>query len=112
MSADTNPGLALSDAEALISQYCYETTDYGDTSVFKTKRVLDMVRRAFEMGRTAQAASGERGWPKDAGDVRLFIGAHCESVQYGRHGPAPHEDDRYTLTAHDLLTAIRWWNDR
>ena len=60
----------------------------------------------------APATSGESAWPKDAADVRRFIEAHCENVQYGRHGPAPHDDDRYTLTAHDLLTAIRWWTDQ
>lgn len=101
MSADTTLGLALRDAEAVISQYCYATTDYGDTSVFKTKRVLDMVRRAFEMGRTAQAASGEPVARKPLTDEQVYaLADQCEKVN--DYAVIPLEFARIVEAAHGI----------
>lgn len=48
-------------------------------------------------------------WPTNAAEVREFIGVHMDSVRYHRDDAQPHEDDKYALSAHDLLSAFRWW---
>lgn len=60
-------------------------------------------------GVAASAGSEPVAWPKDAADVRAFIGSQFERLQYGKENGVPHENDRYTLTSHDLLSAFRWW---
>lgn len=50
-------------------------------------------------------------WPKNAAEVRAFIGNQFERLQYGKESGRPHENDRYTLTAHDFLSAVDWWAD-
>jgi hypothetical protein len=60
----------------------------------------------------ANAGSEPVAWPKDAADVREFVGSHFRSLFYANPtGMDPHENDVYELTAHDLLSAFRWWAD-
>lgn len=48
-------------------------------------------------------------WPTNAAEAREFIGSHMDAVRYHRDDAQPHDDDKYTLSAHDLLSAFRWW---
>lgn len=58
----------------------------------------------------ASAGSEPVAWPKDAAGVREFVGSHFRSLFYANPvGIAPHDNDTYELTAHDLLSAFRWW---
>ena len=58
----------------------------------------------------ASAGSEPVAWPKDAAEVREFVGNHFRSLFYANAtGMDPHENDVYELTAHDLLSAFRWW---
>ena len=69
---------------------------------------------AYQAGRASLAASAGSepvAWPKDAAEVRAFIGSQFERLQYGKENGVPHENDRYTLTSHDLLSAFRWWSE-
>ena len=45
-------------------------------------------------------------WPKTAAEIRDFIDVHYISMA-GDDDPSDY--DKYTLTAHDLLSAFRWW---
>lgn len=72
------------------------------------------LEEAFIAGRASLAASAGSepvAWPKDAADVRAFIGSQFERLQYGKENGVPHENDRYTLTSHDILSAFRWWSE-
>lgn len=60
----------------------------------------------------ASAGSEPVAWPKDATEVREFVGGHFRSLFYANPTSMdPHENDVYELTAHDLLSAFRWWED-
>ena len=49
--------------------------------------------------------------PKDATEIQRFIGSNFGSTTYANgYGGAPSDDDRYELTAHDLLTCFREWS--
>lgn len=50
-------------------------------------------------------------WPRNADEVRAFMGSHVASLRYGRADMQPSDDDSYTLSAHDFLTAVDWWID-
>lgn len=66
---------------------------------------------AANMRAVAQEALGEPvQWPKDAKDVRAFFRDHYESMTYAREDEEPCIDDRYLISAHDFLSAIRWWS--
>lgn len=48
--------------------------------------------------------------PRTPADMRKFIGNHFEILQYfNQETEEPDENDRYTLTIHDLISAF-WWN--
>lgn len=47
-------------------------------------------------------------WPKDPQEIRLFIDNNFISCQAG---DKPDENDKYLLTAHDLLSAFSWWTE-
>jgi hypothetical protein len=50
--------------------------------------------------------------PKTAADVRAFIGPHFSALDWGQPADGePHEDDRYAVSAHDLLSAFRDWEE-
>lgn len=50
-------------------------------------------------------------WPRDAEQVRAFMGTHVAKLRYARNDHLPDEQDSYTLSAHDFLTAVEWWAD-
>jgi hypothetical protein len=51
-------------------------------------------------------------WPKDAAEIREFIGSNFNSLRYARVGDQePDEMDTYSLSAHDLLSAFDQWQD-
>ena len=50
-------------------------------------------------------------WPKNAAEVREFIGGNYEAMEFGNADQSPSEDDRYKLTAHDFLSSVIWWAD-
>lgn len=87
-------------------------TNGGVRDTASAKRVADgLLAPVIEaMERGAPAAVGEPvAWPSNAAEVREFIGVHMDSLRYHRDDAQPHDDDRYTLSAHDLLSAFRWW---
>lgn len=53
-----------------------------------------------------------RHWPETPADVRALLGSACAAVRYalpvpdGEFESEPHEDDTYTASAHDIITAI------
>lgn len=47
--------------------------------------------------------------PRTADDIRQFIGSNFNSAELSGNEPGP--DDRYSLTAHDLLQAFREWEE-
>lgn len=49
--------------------------------------------------------------PQTPDAIRIFLGSHMGGVSFGQEGGEPHEDDTYTLTAHDLASAFRDWFD-
>lgn len=48
-------------------------------------------------------------WPKDASEVREFMNSNCAAAEYPNQEGPPSEGDKYMLTAHDFLEAVRWW---
>lgn len=59
----------------------------------------------------AGPADAPPAWPKDAAEVRQFMGTNCEVMQWAVDEQTPSDDDRYQLTAHDFLSAVDWWAD-
>lgn len=49
---------------------------------------------------------GEVKAPQTAAEVRDFIGSNFNSLRYGRKDELPCDEDAYSLTAHDLLSAF------
>ncbi|MFG5777993.1 hypothetical protein ACFIQF_13040 [Comamonas sp. J-3] len=50
-------------------------------------------------------------WPKDANDVRAFFSSDFIAAQFASEDQAPCDEDRYTISAHDFLSAVNWWAD-
>lgn len=50
-------------------------------------------------------------WPKNPQEIRDFVSGHFSSLRFGRDDAQPDSNDVYTMTAHDLLSAIDWWAD-
>lgn len=89
-----------------------------------TKSALDHVQRNRDL-EAMLAAVGAGGvgplmphdhskdprWPRNASEVRDFLGGHCAAMRYARDDYQPDEDDSYTLSTHDFLTAVYWWAD-
>lgn len=48
------------------------------------------------------------GLPNTPEEIRAFIGKSFSSLQFGQETEQPHDDDTYTLTAHDLISAFQW----
>lgn len=48
------------------------------------------------------------GLPNTPEEIRAFIGKSFSSLQFGQDNEQPHENDTYTLTAHDLISAFQW----
>jgi hypothetical protein len=49
-------------------------------------------------------------WPRTAAEIRLFIGSNFNSRTEEEDG-SPSENDKYSLTAHDLLSSFREWEE-
>lgn len=49
------------------------------------------------------------GLPNTPEEIRAFIGKNFSSLQFGQETEQPHENDTYTLTAHDLISAFQWF---
>ncbi|UQN37276.1 hypothetical protein MTR80_06115 [Alcaligenes aquatilis] len=49
------------------------------------------------------------GLPNTPEEIRAFIGKNFSSLQFGLETEQPHENDTYTLTAHDLISAFQWF---
>jgi len=57
--------------------------------------------------------------PRTPEDIRNFLGSSFSAAQFKNPSPdgtmsghEPHEEDTYTVTAHDLLEAFAFWSDR
>lgn len=48
-------------------------------------------------------------WPTNAEEVRGFVGSDYCSLKYGRQDQTPDDNDIYTMSAHDLISAIQSW---
>ncbi|MFC3865886.1 hypothetical protein [Alcaligenes aquatilis] len=48
------------------------------------------------------------GLPNTPEEIRAFIGKDFVSLRFGQENEQPHENDTYTLTAHDLISAFQW----
>ena len=48
-------------------------------------------------------------WPTTADDVRGFVGSGFCSMRYGREDQTPDDGDIYTMSAHDIASAIGNW---
>ena len=48
------------------------------------------------------------GLPNTPEEIRAFIDMQFSSLQFGQENEQPHENDSYTLTAHDLISAFQW----
>ncbi|ERE48646.1 hypothetical protein H671_21562, partial [Cricetulus griseus] len=46
--------------------------------------------------------------PRTPEQIRQFLGGNFSSVQFAKGDVTPHEDDTYSVTAHDLITAFQW----
>lgn len=46
--------------------------------------------------------------PKNAEEIRAFIGQQFISLRYAKEDGKPNDDDVYVLSAHDLLSAFDW----
>lgn len=58
---------------------------------------------------TEPQAGGPEHWPTTAAEVRVFVGSDFCSLKFGREDHAPDDNDLYTMSAHDLLSAIQSW---
>lgn len=47
-------------------------------------------------------------WPDTPEKVRSFMDGNYIELEYGQENMEPHEDDKYLLTAHDLIGAFEW----
>jgi hypothetical protein len=69
--------------------------------------------QAAEIERLTQMIDDMQGkhWPATPGQVRALLGSRCAAVRYALEVPTgefeapPHEDDTYTASAHDIITA-------
>ena len=48
-------------------------------------------------------------WPTNAEEVRGFVGSDYCSLKYGRQDQTPDDNDIYSMSAHDLISAIQSW---
>lgn len=71
------------------------------------RKAIAVLRQAIEAEQLAEPVA----WPRDAEQVRAFMGTHVATLRYARDDHQPDDDDTYTLSAHDFLTAIEWWTD-
>jgi len=46
--------------------------------------------------------------PRTPEQIRQFVGGNFSSVQFAKGDVTPHEDDTYSMTTHDLITAFQW----
>jgi len=76
------------------------------TSLCKWQIARDAVKEVL-----AQPAVVTTRYPISAVEIREFIGSNFNSLNYGREDEAPSDDDRYSLSVHDLLSAAREWEE-
>lgn len=50
-------------------------------------------------------------WPRNAAEVREFMGAHCQREERANDDSSPSDDDLYALTAYNFLSAVNSWAD-
>ena len=60
---------------------------------------------------TPQGAPALAAWPTTAEEVRDFVGSNYVSIAWARGRDFHDDEDRYTLTAHDLLSAFAQWQE-
>ena len=48
-------------------------------------------------------------WPKDAAEVRQFMGSNFICAEFVGSDESPNDDDRYLISAYDFLLAVDWW---
>ena len=78
--------------------------------VGETVRKLRKLREEREQALAELERVQARGWPSTPEDVRALLGSSCGAVRYalpvpdGAFEAPPHEDDTYTVSAHDLIT--------
>lgn len=60
----------------------------------------------------AAGTAGSVAPPMTPREVRDFVGVDFCSLEYGAEDQVPHEDDTYTMTAHDLISALTKWYER
>ena len=58
---------------------------------------------------TAQPAPVAPRYPINPAEMREFIGSNFNSLNYGDSREVPSDNDRYSLSVHDLLSAAREW---
>lgn len=96
--------------EKLLSEICRVWGEYGAHA----EVMRDLLSRASRVG----AQGGER-WPETPADIRDFIGSSFTAAKFRNYDEShigfsqaePHEDDLYTVSAHDLLEAFSFWRD-
>ena len=59
--------------------------------------------------KVAQPAPVAPRYPINAAEMREFIGSNFNSLNYGDSNEVPSDNDRYSLSVHDLLSAAREW---
>jgi hypothetical protein len=116
---------ALQEAAEIARSTCSPGADaYGDGYNRAALDIEDAIRKAgagHSSARSGEASTTPlTNYPRTPQAIREFIGSHFSARQDAK--PAPEgsesiyageasEDDVYTLTAHDLLSAVDWWAD-
>mgnify|MGYP000169730419 CR=1 FL=1 len=62
-----------------------------------------------QVGSNAGLGGSAEHWPTNADEVRGFVGNDYCSLKYGRQDQSPDDNDIYTMSAHDLVSAIQSW---
>src|SRR5690625_121426 len=78
----------------------------SDAQVMSIDSAKEYARVAVEHDRKHRGAPAV--WPKHAQEIRASIGVHFMTM-VGEDTPS--DDDKYLVTAHDLLSAFLWWTD-
>lgn len=69
----------------------------------------DTKQAAGALGSTEGLGGSAEHWPTNAEEVRRFVGNDFCSLEYGRKDHTPDDNDIYTMSAHDLISAIQSW---
>lgn len=69
---------------------------------------IGCVQHDCEECRALRDAAQQVAWPTNAAEIREFIGSNFNSREGDEE---PSDNDKYSLTAHDLLSAFSEWVD-